>query len=96
MYGLYSDLPQEKTGSGVSVEKVEVKQHSWAVPRLKPSLKKSSAPVGAQDTILASRGSGLADLRSAPKDGRRLRHAYCAPANTSSLPSIRPQKVIDS
>lgn len=70
MFGLYSDLPQEKTGSGVSVEKVEVKQHSWAVPRLKPSLKKSAAPAGAQESALASRGSGLIDARSIPKDGR--------------------------
>ena len=76
MYGLYSDLPQEKTGSGVPVEKVEVKQHSWAVPRLKPSLKKSTTPAGAQESTLASRGSGLADPRSVSKDGRRLRHAF--------------------
>lgn len=80
MFGLYSDLPQEKTGPDVPVEKVEVKQHSWAVPRLKPSLKKSAAPAGAQDSGLASRGSGLIDARSIPKDGRRLRHAYCDPS----------------
>lgn len=79
MFGLYSDLPQEQTESGVSVEKVEVKQRTWAVPRLKPSLKKSAAPAAAPEFGLSSRSSGLADARSVSKDGRRLRHAYFDP-----------------
>jgi hypothetical protein len=71
MFGLYSDLPEAKSGPGKSVEKIDVKQHVWATPRLKPSLKKSTVPAASpQESAHGSRGLGSADSRPVPRDGK--------------------------
>ncbi|CAK0782714.1 hypothetical protein CVIRNUC_005909 [Coccomyxa viridis] len=70
---MYSGLPEAKSGSGKSLEKVDVKQHAWAIPRLKPSLKKSSTVLPTNvDTLHHSRSSGLVDARPAPREGERM------------------------
>lgn len=52
------------------MERLDVKQHAWAIPRLKPSLKKSVTPSApTPDSATAARSSSLADARSLPKDG---------------------------
>ena len=79
---MYSGLPEAKSGSGKSLEKVDVKQHAWAIPRLKPSLKKSSTVLPTNmDMLHHSRSSGLVDARPAPREG----HPACMSLHLSDL-----------